>query len=75
MKNKLRSVGFEKYGEEVCHPYHNLGHNMISRDCKNGPWDGVLSSSTMAARDPIFWRWHSHLENLIQEYRDKRSRK
>ena len=24
------------------------------------------------SRDPIFYRWHTHNEDLAQEYRDKR---
>ena len=23
-------------------------------------------------RDPIFYRWHAHIEDLVQEYRDKK---
>ena len=29
-------------------------------------------TETEIARDPIFYRWHTHMEDLMQEFRDKK---
>ena len=29
-----------------------------------------MSYTEVSAREPIFYRWHGHLEDLMQEYRD-----
>ena len=29
-----------------------------------------MSYSEVSARDPIFYRWHGHIEDIIQKYRD-----
>ena len=70
-----KSFGFEKYGY-VAEYYHNTGHRYIDDDCTMDiKRTTAMMSSATAARDPIFYRWHSYLENLMQEYRDQRSRK
>ena len=29
-----------------------------------------MSYSEVSARDPIFYRWHGHIEDIMQKYRD-----
>lgn len=41
---------------------HNMGHNALSR--LSGPNGGVMSFTSVAIRDPIFWRWHKVIDNL-----------
>ena len=73
---RYRSYGFERYGQEAQGGYHNWGHMLIGNDCTTDKRYGqVLRLEQAAAREPLFYRWHSHLENLMQEYRDQRSRK
>ena len=31
-----------------------------------------MAFSETAARDPVFYRWHSHIEDLAQEFRDSK---
>jgi hypothetical protein len=42
---------------------HNQGHGMIAR-LPNDTGNGVMNSPPVAIRDPIFWRWHRHLDNI-----------
>jgi len=65
--------------EEFCHfvekKYHATGHLVISKDCSSkfeAPrrGKGPMAHSEVSARDPVFYRWHGHLEDLIQQFRD-----
>ncbi|MCW3464970.1 tyrosinase family protein [Chitinophaga nivalis] len=43
---------------------HNLGHNLIANAPGTpAPW-GVMSATATAVRDPLFYRWHRHINNL-----------
>ena len=42
---------------------HNQGHGMIAR-LPNDAGNGVMNSPPVAIRDPIFWRWHRHIDNI-----------
>ena len=51
--------------------FHGVGHNAIGQDCSTSPPDeGVMMFSEVSARDPIFYRWHTYLENIVQNYRN-----
>ena len=54
--------------------YHGLGHSVISKDCLivhcKGCF-GVLLDSATSARDPIFYRWHTNLNNLANKFKHK----
>ena len=60
--------------------YHPSGHLIISQHCharvnEKGQTDlqyNHQAYDTMSARDPIFYRWHGALEELLQQYRDKK---
>ena len=32
----------------------------------------LMVASESSARDPIFYRWHKHVEELLQDFRDKK---
>lgn len=50
---------------------HNLGHMHFSYfENILGPPAGVLTDLEVTSRDPIFWRWHRHVDNIIQTWRD-----
>jgi tyrosinase len=54
---------------------HNMGHVLISdlRD-PNGAFPdqrGVMISTATAVRDPIFFRWHKHVDNLFVVWQSK----
>ena len=69
---------FEDFGKELDWPLHGRLHNYISEECltnNNGQDSGVMCCSEVSARDPIFYRWHSFMEDLVQEFRDINYRK
>ena len=57
--------------------YHSRGHALISslchdnKDCGKGHrCMGLMEASEASARDPVFFRWHGHLEYILQKFRD-----
>ena len=73
-----KSVGYEGFAynlDDYENYYHSNGHMRISTACsamKHNRTYGVMASAANSARDPIFYEWHSHIEDLMQQYRDKR---
>ena len=61
---------YEKFSEYLELHYHRHGHSVIATDCKTKGSEGVMSYSEVSARDPIFYRWHGHIEDIMQTYRD-----
>ncbi|CAH2093351.1 unnamed protein product [Euphydryas editha] len=55
--------------------YHNGGHLFISysHDPENRYLEkfAVMGDPTTAMRDPVFYRWHTHIDNLFQLYKSK----
>jgi tyrosinase len=47
---------------------HMAGHVVIAR-INDDP--GVMYDTRTAARDPAFWRWHRHIDNLINTWEEK----
>ena len=68
------SNSIEEFGTVVNQVYHGHGHIKIGFFCRKGG-NGVMSFSEVSARDPIFYRWHQHIEDLIQQFKDKRLQK
>ena len=64
------SLSFEVFSGPIDR-YHGRGHTLVGRACSTSEGNGVMSFSQVSARDPIFYRWHTHQENLMQEFRDK----
>ncbi len=51
--------------------HHNLGHVLLA--CLSAPQDrtglpGVLASPATAARDPLFYRWHRHVDDILDAW-------
>ena len=61
---------YEIFCQYVERHYHSHGHSVIAKECKSGGIEGVMSYSEASARDPIFYRWHRHLEQFMQRWRD-----
>ncbi|KAE8573958.1 Putative prophenoloxidase [Halyomorpha halys] len=63
------SINRKIYGD-----LHNQGHNVISLchdpDGKYLEPAAVMSDTATAMRDPIFYRWHSFINYLFQEYKN-----
>ena len=62
--------GISDLGHSLEVDLHNAGHDAIadmSREAR-----GVMAVPTGSMRDPIFYRWHAFVENLIrEEYKNK----
>ena len=56
----------DRLGQEL--DLHNNGHNTISAMSGNR---GVMASSLVSMRDPIFYRWHAYLERLLKIYKNR----
>ena len=52
---------------------HNMGHVFVSYihdpDHRHLESFGVMGDSATAMRDPIFYRWHSYIDDIFQEYK------
>jgi len=65
-------MDFSKYFGSL----HNNGHVLIayihdpSRANEAGNDPGVMHSPRVAARDPVFWRWHRHMDDLFNKWQD-----
>ena len=65
----------EEFGK-VLNNYHNIGHVKIAYVCRTrGSRQGVMAYSQVSARDPIFYRWHQHIEDLVQKFKESKSHK
>ncbi|XP_050733809.1 phenoloxidase 1-like isoform X2 [Eriocheir sinensis] len=62
------SVNSPFYGD-----LHNSGHVIIAaaHDPDNAHREnlGVMSDTSTAMRDPVFYRWHKYIDDLFQEYK------
>ncbi|RIB23645.1 hypothetical protein C2G38_2139650 [Gigaspora rosea] len=70
IESGLNQPGFEKYGT----PFHNFGHMLLAfinfQNTKELD-SGVMGDVRVACRDPAFWRWHRHVDNLFKAYQEK----
>jgi tyrosinase len=53
----IASVSRPFYGS-----HHGSGHILIAFAISNSP--GVMVNTATAIRDPIFWRWHRHIDDI-----------
>lgn len=72
-ESNMGSVDGEAWADPLG-PYgshHNLGHVLLA--CLTGPRDrsglpGVMASPATAARDPLFYRWHRHVDDILDAW-------
>ncbi len=76
-EHDVGSVNTGRYGS-----LHNMGHVTIAfipdpnNPDPNNQLGGVMQSTSVAIRDPIFYRWHRHIDDLLyrwQEEQDEQS--
>ena len=62
---------YDKFMDELGN-YHPTGHLLVGHNCKLNPpeHESLMAFDVMSARDTIFYRWHGHLEDLNQQFRD-----
>ena len=74
-----KPLKFEEFANFLEKRYHSRGHNIIAMACSSiyDPVEdtgvGVMSFSEASARDPIFYRWHLHIEDIVQQFKDKKT--
>ncbi|CAG8734399.1 2731_t:CDS:2, partial [Funneliformis mosseae] len=60
-----------KVGSDIEIVLHNIGHNMLGYIMHpytiNAP-PSVLVGARAGTRDPLFWRWHRHLDNIYLKW-------
>ena len=77
MLNDPKATSLEDFAILVSGKYHMMGHLMLGDYCVRPGSQGPQGRSGMtfdavSARDPIFYRWHGHMENLMQQFRDRK---
>lgn len=64
---------FEYWAEGELMYFHAYGHMYISNDCTpRGYAFGMMGFSETSARDPVFYRLHTHIDNIVQRFRNKK---
>ena len=48
---------------------HNRGHGVFA-SYDNEPPPGVMARTATAVRDPIFWRWHKHVDSVFHDWQE-----
>ncbi len=51
--------------------HHNDGHIHFMLFDNTVPF-GVMADTTTAVRDPIFWRWHRHVDSVYHNFQERR---
>ena len=58
--------------------YHGYGHVIIAENCdtikSNPDSGGIMLYHQGSARDPVFYRWHQHIDDIAQIYYDRKRR-
>lgn len=64
------SMNRDLYGE-----FHNMGHIVMAYahdpDQRYLEPYGVMADLAVQMRDPVFYRWHTHLDDLFQVHKEK----
>uniref|UniRef100_A0A2K6VB10 Tyrosinase copper-binding domain-containing protein n=1 Tax=Anopheles darlingi TaxID=43151 RepID=A0A2K6VB10_ANODA len=64
------SINYPHYGD-----LHNNGHNILGyiHDPENSFLEGfgVMGDNTTAMRDPVFYRWHQHIDNIFERHKQR----
>uniref|UniRef100_A0A1I8NVC5 tyrosinase n=1 Tax=Stomoxys calcitrans TaxID=35570 RepID=A0A1I8NVC5_STOCA len=68
MESSILSPNRSLYGD-----FHNMGHILISYahdpDHRHLENFGVMGDTTTAMRDPVFYRWHGHIDDIFHEHK------
>lgn len=55
--------------------YHGTGHvHIASYDNQPGGLPGPMAFTETAVRDPIFWRWHKHVDSIFRKWQEREGR-
>jgi tyrosinase len=59
------SVDHEKYGE-----LHNFGHIHLGHYNNDATQRGVMLEEETEVQDPVFYRWHKHIDSIFTNWQD-----
>jgi tyrosinase len=65
-ESTIASVNRSFYGS-----HHNIGHGLIANGSGTGGFPGVMISTDTAVRDPVFFRWHRHVDDFFFEWQQR----
>ena len=65
---------YETFGRLMGNGYHGGAHMRIGSVC-SPKGCSFLAPSEASARDPLFYRWHLHIEELFEKYKDTNKNK
>ena len=69
-----RELSRELHDETFENNYHGFGHVIIAQNCKTRHGPGLMLKAEASARDPVFYRWHQHIDDLANMVYDKLGR-
>ncbi|HYP39696.1 MAG TPA: tyrosinase family protein [Chloroflexia bacterium] len=63
----IGSVSGSRYGN-----HHGMGHVLIAlaHDPRGNTWPGVMLYTDTAIRDPVFYRWHRHVDDFLYQWQE-----
>ncbi|CAG8480247.1 18241_t:CDS:2, partial [Cetraspora pellucida] len=68
-----------KFGNDLENTLHNTGHVLLAyimtpsaANNENTP-PGVMYDPRTAARDPVFWRWHRHIDEVYSRWQNQQA--
>ncbi|CAG8447547.1 3403_t:CDS:10 [Dentiscutata erythropus] len=70
---ELKDEDATKLGSEIELILHNIGHSMLGymmHPYSIGYAPSVLVGARAGTRDPLFWRWHRHIDNIYKKWQD-----
>ncbi len=71
-ESNLGSVDGEAWADPLGHygSHHNLGHILLASLTPPGRTGllGVMASPATAAREPLFYRWHRHVDDILDAW-------
>ncbi len=64
------SVDGEAWAESLGHygSFHNVGQALLANPSGKPGLPGVMASPATAARDPLFYRWHRHVDDIFDAW-------
>ena len=74
IRDMTSGIGLEEFANRISIGYHGFGHNRIGAVCSSKRHEGIIGAmgpSQTSAKDPIFYSWHLHIEELFEQYKDK----
>ncbi|MFN6516195.1 MAG: tyrosinase family protein [Nostoc sp. CreGUA01] len=69
-EGNMNSVAGDPKTNEIYGNHHNDGHIHLMLFDNITPF-GVMAETATAVRDPIFWRWHKHVDSIFHTWKEQ----